>query len=172
LSTSRHCAYQKWHSHLNQHCHYRPNTSGLFPWSCIIQGFVASDATQANERSYCNQHPTNQFLPLAIEVLGCLHKHIDVFLHDYANTIWSLKGTKRFYLYALVIFLHQKVSITLQMMQASSILSQAIIVGLITSQLPPLQDTPPITTVNLLQAVNFWHVNMADLPQAVGYWHA
>jgi len=92
---------------------------------------------------------------LAIEVLGCLHKHIDVFLHDYANTIWSLKGTKRLYLYALVVFLHQKVSITLQMMQASSILSQAIIVGLITSQLPPLQDTPPITTVNLLQAVNF-----------------
>jgi hypothetical protein len=31
------------------------------------------------------------FLLLAIEVFGCLHKHADVFLHNYANAIWSLK---------------------------------------------------------------------------------
>jgi hypothetical protein len=34
-------------------------------------------------------------------------------------------------------------------MQTFSILSRAIIIGLGTSQLPPLQDTPPITIVNL-----------------------
>jgi hypothetical protein len=26
-------------------------------------------------------------LPLEIEVFGCLHKHVDVFLHDRANAI-------------------------------------------------------------------------------------
>jgi len=30
-----------------------------------------------------------------------------------------------------------------------------VVVGLATSQLPHLQDTPPITTVDLLQAVDF-----------------
>jgi hypothetical protein len=41
----------------------------------------------------------------------------------------------------------------LQWMQASSILSWAIRVDLATSRFPPFQDTPPITTVDLLQAV-------------------
>jgi hypothetical protein len=35
-------------------------------------------------------------------------------------------------------------------MQASSILSWVIVVGLATSWLPPLQDAPPITTIDLL----------------------
>jgi hypothetical protein len=56
-------------------------------------------------------------------------------------------------------------------MQAFSILGQAIAIGLVTSWIPPLQNTPPITTVNLLQAVDFWHVNMANLSEAVGYGH-
>jgi len=56
-------------------------------------------------------------------------------------------------------------------MQASSILSQVIAISLATSQLPPLQDTPPITTTDLLQVVDFQHVNMADLPQAIDYGH-
>jgi hypothetical protein len=29
--------------------------------------------------NYHDQHPTDQFLPLAIEVVGCLHKQVDVF---------------------------------------------------------------------------------------------
>jgi len=66
----------------------------LLPWFCATQGFVGFDVVQANERSYHNRHPTNQFLPLAIEVFGCLHKHGNVFLHDCANAIWSLKGRR------------------------------------------------------------------------------
>jgi hypothetical protein len=64
----------------------------LLSWSCAIQGFVAFDATQAKEISYHNQHPTDQIFPLTIEVFGCLHKHVNVFLHDCVNAIWSLKG--------------------------------------------------------------------------------
>jgi hypothetical protein len=143
----------------------------LFPWSCATQGFVALDAAQAKEWSYHNQHPTDQFLPLAIVVFRCLHKHVDVFLHDCANAIWSLKGTEGPHLSTLVTFFRQKVSITLQRMQVSSILSRAIGVSLATSRLPPLQNTPPITMADLLQTVDFWHVNMVDLPQAVNYGH-
>jgi hypothetical protein len=122
---------------------------------CASQGFVPSNATQAKEKSYHNRHPTNQFLPLTIEAFGCLHKHANVFLYDYINVIWSLKGTKGLHLSTLVTFLRKKVLITLQRMQASSILSEAIAIGLITSQLPPLQNTSPITTTDLLQVVSF-----------------
>jgi hypothetical protein len=77
----------------------------LFFRSCATQGFAASDAIQVKERSHCNRHPINQFLPLAIEVFGCLHKHADVFSHDCANAIWSLKGQESLHLSTLVIFL-------------------------------------------------------------------
>jgi hypothetical protein len=143
----------------------------LLAHSCTIQRFTAFNATQAKEKSYHNWHPTNQFRPLTIEVFGCLHKHANVFLHNYANAIWSVKGTKSFYLSTLVTFLRKKVSIILQRMQVSSILSRAIVIDLTTSWLPPLQNTPPITTANLLQAISFWHINMADHPQAISYGH-
>jgi hypothetical protein len=35
----------------------------------------------------------------------CLHKHADVFLHDSANAIWSLKGPKG--PNVLITFFHQ-----------------------------------------------------------------
>ncbi len=69
-----------------------PTRTNLLPQSYMIQKFAAYDVAQAKERNCLNWHPTNQFLPLKIEVFGCLHKHVDVFLHDYANAIWSLKG--------------------------------------------------------------------------------
>jgi hypothetical protein len=47
-----------------------PTCVDLLPQSCTIQGFATSDIAQVKERSYCDQHPTYQFLPLAIEVFG------------------------------------------------------------------------------------------------------
>jgi hypothetical protein len=47
-----------------------------------------------------------------------------------------------------------------------------IVVNLATSQLPPLQNTPPITMADLLQAVGFLHVNMVDLADVLNYGHA
>jgi hypothetical protein len=38
------------------------------------QKSVASNAVQAKEMNYCDRHPIDQFLPLAIDVFGCLHK--------------------------------------------------------------------------------------------------
>jgi hypothetical protein len=40
-----------------------PMQVDLFPQSCATLGFVTSDAAQTKERSYCNQHPNDQFLP-------------------------------------------------------------------------------------------------------------
>jgi hypothetical protein len=39
----------------------------------------------------------------------------------------------------------------------SPILSRAISVSLATSRLSPLQDTPLVTMIDLMQAFNFWH---------------
>jgi hypothetical protein len=78
-----------------------------------------------------------------------------VFLHNCANAIWSLKRPKGLFLSVLIIFLQQKNLITLQRLQASSILSRAIVVSLAISQLSPLKDTSPISTTNLLQVISF-----------------
>jgi hypothetical protein len=122
----------------------------LFPRSCATQGFVVFDLTQNKETSYCDRHHIDQFFPLANEVFGCLHKQADVFLHDCANVIWSLKVLEGHHLFVLVTFFCQKISITLQKMQASPIINWAVAIGLATSQLAPLQDTPSITTADLL----------------------
>jgi hypothetical protein len=85
----------------------------LLPRSSAIQGFVAFDAAQTKEKSYRDWHPINQFFPSAIEIFECLHKQVDVFLHDCANAIWSLKGLEGPHLFVLIFFLGQKISITL-----------------------------------------------------------
>jgi hypothetical protein len=132
-----------------------PTRMDLFPQSCTTQRFATSNATSAKLKSYCNRHPIDQFRPLVIEVFGCLHKHANVFLHNYANAIWSSKRTKSPHIFTLVTFLYQIFLIILQKMQVFSILNRAIVIGLTTSQLPHLQNTPPITMVNLLQTIDF-----------------
>ncbi len=94
--------------------------------------------------------PHDQFFFLVIENFGYLHKQVNVFLHDHANVVWSLKVLESLPLSILVTYFFQRVSIMLQNMQASSILSRMIVLGLTISQLPPVQDSPFIPTVNLL----------------------
>jgi hypothetical protein len=100
-----------------------PTQVDLFCRFCFTQGFVASKAVQAKQKSYHNQHPTNHFLPLVIEVFGCLNKQANVFLHGCANAMWDFKRPKGPPLFVLVTFFHKKISITLQRIQASFILS-------------------------------------------------
>jgi hypothetical protein len=80
----------------------------LLPQSCIIQRFVTSNVTQVKEKSYHDQHPIDQFFPSTIEIFGCLHKQANVFLHNYVNVIWNLKGGEGPPLFILVTFLHKK----------------------------------------------------------------
>ncbi len=88
---------------------------------------------QAKEKNYRNRHPTDQFLLLTIEVFGCLHKQVDVFLHNCVNTMWNLKRLEGPHIFILVIFIHQKISITLQRTQTFSNLNQAMVISLTTS---------------------------------------
>jgi len=85
-----------------------PTQENLFCQFCITQGFIASKAIQAKEKSYHNQHPTNHFLPLIIEVFGCLDKQVDVFLHGCANANWDFKRPKGLPFSVLVTFLPKK----------------------------------------------------------------
>jgi hypothetical protein len=121
--TSWHCVYQRWHLHFNPHCHCQPNVSGFTSPSLRNSSicFLRCNSSQGKELSQPTPHWS--IPPLAIEVFGCLHKHVDVFLYNCANAIWSLKGTKGPRLSTLVTFFHKKVLITLQKMQTSSILS-------------------------------------------------
>jgi hypothetical protein len=96
LSMNRYCAHQKKHSALVNVVIVNPPRIDLLPQSYPTQRFVAFDATQAKENNYCNQHPTNQFFLLAIEVFGCLHKQANVLIHNCANAIWNFKGLSSF----------------------------------------------------------------------------
>jgi hypothetical protein len=125
-----------------------PMWANLLPRTYTIQRFVASNVAQAPKRRYCDQHPINQFLPLVIEVFGYLHKQADVF-YTIMPTHLELEMPEGLHLSVLVTFLHQKVSVELQRMQTSSILSWMIAIGLIISHLPPLHDTLPIIMANL-----------------------
>jgi len=137
-----------------------PMWMNLFHRFCATQGFVTLDVVQAKERSYHNQQPIDQFLLLGIKVFGCLHKHDDVFLHYCANAMWSLKMLKGLHLFTLVIFLCQKISITLQKMQTPSILSWVIVVGLTSWNFHPFRthlSSPWLIYYKLLVFdINIW----------------
>jgi len=109
LSTSQHCVQQRWHSHSIDIIIIDPTRANFLRWSCTIQGFVTSNVAQTKEKNYHNQHFIDQFLPLGIEVFGCLHKQVDVFLQDCANAIWSSKGPKGLFFSILVVFLYQNI---------------------------------------------------------------
>jgi hypothetical protein len=69
-----HCAHQKWHSHLNQHCDCQPKTSRFISQILHHPRICYFPVTQAKEWSYCDWHLVNQFLLLVVEVFECLHK--------------------------------------------------------------------------------------------------
>jgi hypothetical protein len=107
-----------------------------------LENLPTFDATQANEWSYCDWHPTYRFLFLTIEIFWCLHKQVHVFLHNCGNAIGNFKKLDGPPLCILVFFFRSK-NFNHVCKQASSILSQ--MVSLTTSWLPPLQNTHPIT---------------------------
>ncbi len=110
-----------------------PTRANLFCRSYAIGGFSTYETTQTKGRNYHNQHPINYFFFLAIEVFGCLDKQANVFFHNCVNAMWNFKGPKGLPFFVLVTFLCKKISITLQKMLASSILSQAIVGALVIS---------------------------------------
>jgi hypothetical protein len=112
---------------------------------------------------YKGSFNTNNFFKHSLIISSYLKRNI---------IFWSLLKGPEVTHYLGHFFFSSKSLITLERMQVSFILSRVIVVDLATtSWLSPLQDTPPITTADLLQAIDFWHVNMTDLPQVVDYEH-
>jgi hypothetical protein len=79
-----------------------------------------------------------------------------MFVHDCANAILELQKIKGPSSFCFNFFFHKFFSIILQRMETSSILSRVITVSLVTSWLSPIQNAPPITTADLLQAIGCW----------------
>jgi hypothetical protein len=89
---SWHCHHQRWHLHLSQ-LNASRFTSLILHNSRICSLWCS---WSKKKKSYCDRHPTYQFLLLTIKVFGYLHKQVDMFLHDCANAIWNLKGLEAF----------------------------------------------------------------------------
>jgi hypothetical protein len=64
-----------------------PTQANLFFRFCTTKGFVAFDATQTKKWNYCNEHNVDQFIPLTMEIFQCLHKQVDMLLHNCPNAI-------------------------------------------------------------------------------------
>jgi len=143
--------------------------ANLLPQWCTIQKKIAPNSVaQTKQKSYCNQHPINLFLPLIIEIFGCPHKQANIFLHNCANAIWSFKRPKGLFLFILVPFLHQFFLITLQRMQATSILNWVVMVNLTTFRLPSFQYThaslwPTYFKWLIVEMERFWHLICTNL---------
>jgi hypothetical protein len=127
-----------------------PTLANFFLWSCTTKGFVTSNVAQTEKRNYHNQHLTNQFLPLIIEVFGGYTNKLMCFYKIVLMPFGAPKGQTGSFFLSWLFFFVKKFSIMLQRMQASTIISWAIVVGLVISHLPPLHDTPPIAMTNLL----------------------
>jgi hypothetical protein len=83
------------------------------------QRFINFDTIQTKERSYHNWHFIDQFLSLAIEIFTQICWYVFIWL-CYLEA-WNGQEVFHLFLKPWVAFLHQKVSITFQKMQASSI---------------------------------------------------
>ncbi len=88
----------------------------LLPWSCTTQRCVASNGTQAKERSYHNWHPTRSIPPFSNWSIWLFTQTCPCVFTWCAYAIWSLKGPKGLHLFTFVTFLCKKNLITLQRM--------------------------------------------------------
>jgi hypothetical protein len=79
----------------------------LVPQFYATQRFVVFKVVEAKEQNYHDWHLIDQFVLLVVEVFGCLHKHLNVFLYDHAKAIWSLRGPKGLHFFVLLTFIHQ-----------------------------------------------------------------
>lgn len=91
-------------------------------WTYIILRAAILVMDHAKGMFYYNQHPHDRFLLLIMEVFGYLHQQAKTFLFQCANMVPLVKSNICLLLLVLWAFYRQKVVVTLQRTQASSIL--------------------------------------------------
>jgi hypothetical protein len=109
-----HCHFKRWGLHFRWCCHSRFNKDRRKSTILFKLKFCHLKTTHAKQMSYHDQHPTYQFFLLSIKVYSHFHKQMDIFSHECANVAWVMKGLKGLLVFILVIFLHQRISITFQ----------------------------------------------------------
>lgn len=84
---------------------------------------------QVKEGLYHDWHSKDVFLPLVIEIFGCVHQQANNFLHQCVNMVWLTKNTCSPRLVVLCAFYKQRVLVALQKTHATFILKCIIVVG-------------------------------------------
>jgi hypothetical protein len=106
--------HQKWHLHPNWCCYYRPNVSKFIspilcnPKICYFQ------CGSSQRKKLSRSTPTNQFFLLAIEVFYVYVNKFMCFYMIVPMPFGAWKNQKAFIFLSLLLFYHQKISITLQ----------------------------------------------------------
>jgi hypothetical protein len=142
--TSWHCVHPRCIRTLIDIVITNPTRTDLFLWSYATQGLVASNATQAKEKNYNNQHLTNiplfKYLVVYTNMLMCFYMIVSM-------PFGAWKGQR-----ALIFLLWSFFSINF----FDHITKDVNIFHLNSggnyrfnySQLPPFHNTPPITTAD------------------------
>jgi hypothetical protein len=112
---------------------------------------VAQEKTQ----SYVEQAPNNDFIPLAIEMYGCLHFHFHLFLIVCAWTTIMRHQQSSLVPSTFISHYRQHVSIALQHAQAITIFQRATTLGRGSSSLPHMIASAPSSLIDLWQMIAF-----------------
>jgi hypothetical protein len=70
--SSCHCVHQRWNSHFSSHCHNWTNTCRFTSLILHNSRICYLQCSSIQIKKLLQLTPHNQFLPLAIEVFGCL----------------------------------------------------------------------------------------------------
>jgi hypothetical protein len=108
---------------------------------------------QVKEKLYRNRYLMDVFLPLPIEIFGCLHQQSENILYQCANMVWSTKDTTCPPLLVLCSFYKSRVSIALQRTHATTISKQAITIRESSSRLGILSGLRTLSLVDMLHAM-------------------
>lgn len=102
---------------------------------------------------YYNQHPHDRFLLLIMEAFGYLHQQAKTFLFQCANMVPLVKSNICLLLLVLWAFYRQKVAVTLQRTQASSILRWIGVTNKTSSKLEVIWIFFPLFLFDLLYVI-------------------
>jgi hypothetical protein len=152
-SKSWHCAHQRWNSHLSQHCHRWSNTNGFTLWILRNLRICCLRKSSSQGEELLQLTPHSSFPPFSNWGVWMFGQTSWCVLHDCANAMWNFKGPEGQPLSILITFLHKKIlnyitkdANILHIKSSGSSRSSYFLTS-------NLQDTPPITTIDLVQVV-------------------
>ncbi len=122
----------------------------MVQWTTMTTTFGTMIVVQEKTWSYIKRTLGNDFIPLAIETYGCLYFCFDSILTTCAHT--TIAHHQWFSLIpSLVSCYRQRVSITLQHVQAIAIFQQVATLGWGSSSLPHIKASALLSLANLWQ---------------------